>query len=113
MQPRSYFFNGYQSQSSIDTSTKTPIFFMASSSNQMLNLFDSHHETSVSEKLTLDNYMLWKAQVLSTVHGARVLGILDGLEAAPSKTIEIQKADKTKEIVEIRRMVNGWPRTNS
>jgi hypothetical protein len=60
---------------------------MASSSNTVPPLFGSHHGSSVSEKLTRENYMLWKAQVLPTARGAQLLGILDGSVAA--KTIEI------------------------
>ena len=53
----------------------------------------------VSEKLTRDNYILWKAQVLPPIRGAQLEGILDGTTQAPPKTIEIIKDDKTKEIV--------------
>ena len=51
-----------------------------------------------TEKLARGNYLLWKAQVLSALRGAQVTGLLDGSDAAPPKTVEIAKADKTTAI---------------
>ena len=51
----------------------------------------------ISEKLTRDNYVVWKAQVLPAVRGARLTGYLDGTTPEPSKTIKVQKADKSEE----------------
>jgi hypothetical protein len=48
----------------------------ASSSNALPTITGGH--VVVSEKLTRDNYMLWKAQVLPTVRGAQLMGYLDG-----------------------------------
>lgn len=41
-----------------------------------------------SEKLTRENYTLWKAQVLPAIRGARMIGLLDGTEAAPPEKLE-------------------------
>jgi hypothetical protein len=32
----------------------------------------------ISEKLTRENYLLWKAQVMPAIHGAKLVPILDG-----------------------------------
>ncbi|XP_072147998.1 uncharacterized protein [Setaria viridis] len=53
----------------------------------------------VTEKLTRDNYVLWKAQVLPPIRGAQLIGILEGSVKAPSEFLEIVKEDKSKEIV--------------
>jgi hypothetical protein len=55
---------------------------------------------SVSEKLSRENYILWKAQVLASVRGARHDGYLDGLTSAPSKTIQVQQLDNTMKMEE-------------
>ncbi|WVZ83847.1 hypothetical protein U9M48_030944 [Paspalum notatum var. saurae] len=49
----------------------------------------------VTEKLTRENFLLWKAQVLPAIKGARLMGILDGSVKAPPATIKITKDDKT------------------
>jgi len=46
-----------------------------------------------------ENYLLWKAQIIPAIRGAQLMGYLDGSKKAPAKTIEVEKADKTKEIV--------------
>jgi hypothetical protein len=53
----------------------------------------------VTEKLTRDNYILWRAQVLPPIRGAQLEGILDGSVPAPPKIMEVIKDDKTKETV--------------
>jgi hypothetical protein len=53
----------------------------------------------VAEKLTRENYFLWKAQVLPAIRGAQLMEYLDGYKKAPAETIEVEKADKTKETV--------------
>jgi hypothetical protein len=55
-------------------------------------------DQSVSEKLSQENYILWKAQVLATVWGACLYGYLNGTTDAPSKTIQVEQADKTIKI---------------
>jgi hypothetical protein len=55
---------------------------------------------SISEKLSSENYILWKAHVLAAVRGARLDGFLNGSAIAPSKTLEVRQAyntTKTKE----------------
>jgi len=52
----------------------------------------------VAEKLTRDSFVLWKAQFLPAIHGAQLMGILDGTTAAPPKVVEIDKNGK-KQIV--------------
>jgi hypothetical protein len=55
---------------------------------------------SISEKLSRENYILWKAQVLAVVRGARLDGFLDGSTSASSKTVEVRQTyntTKTKE----------------
>jgi hypothetical protein len=49
---------------------------------------------SISEKLSGENYILWKAQVLAVVRGVRLHGYLDGLITAPSKIVQVQQSDK-------------------
>ena len=55
---------------------------------------------AVSKKLTHDNYLLWKAQFLPAVRGAKLMRILDGSEPEPPVTLEVVKADGKTEIVE-------------
>lgn len=53
----------------------------------------------ISEKLTQNNFLVWRAQVLPTIRGSRLMGILDGLSIQPAATLRIEKADKaTKEV---------------
>ena len=54
----------------------------------------------VSEKLTRDNFLVWRAQVLPAVRAARLVGILDGSSAEPSPMIQVEKPDKSTEKVE-------------
>ncbi|WVZ72601.1 hypothetical protein U9M48_021034 [Paspalum notatum var. saurae] len=46
----------------------------------------------ISEKLTRENYLLWKAQVMPTIRGAQLVGILKGTLKAPAN-------DKTESTV--------------
>lgn len=50
---------------------------------------------SISEKLTRENYLLLKAQVVPVVRGAQLYGHLDGTNAAPAATIEVTKDGNT------------------
>ena len=54
----------------------------------------------VSEKLTRENFLLWKAQVMPAIRGAQLTGILNGTSRAPATKLEIEKPDKTKEIID-------------
>ena len=53
----------------------------------------------VAEKLTRDNFRLWKAQVLPAIRGAQLMSILEGKTLAPSPTMEVENAEKKKEVV--------------
>jgi hypothetical protein len=46
------------------------------------------------EKLSRDNHLFWKAQVLPALRGAQVMGLLDGSNPAPPKTIEAEDENK-------------------
>jgi hypothetical protein len=52
----------------------------------------------VAEKLSRYNYIIWKAQILVVVHGARLDGYLDGTIMTPSKTVQAEQVDKTTTI---------------
>ena len=56
---------------------------MAASSSSVSHTLNQQ----VSEKLTRENYVLWKAQVLPPIRGAMLAGYLDGPVQAPEKTI--------------------------
>ncbi|WVZ68483.1 hypothetical protein U9M48_017417 [Paspalum notatum var. saurae] len=52
----------------------------------------------VTEKLSRNNFPLWKAQVLAVLRGAQMAGFLDGTNKAPPMTIKAMINDKEKEI---------------
>ena len=52
-----------------------------------------------SEKLSRDNHLFWKTQVLPALRGAQVIALLDGTDLTPPKTIEIEDVDKKKIMV--------------
>ena len=52
--------------------------------------------TPVTEKLTRENYILWKAQVMPAIRGANLVAILDGTLQASEATVETIKDDKIK-----------------
>lgn len=54
----------------------------------------------VSEKLSRSNYMLWKAQILPAIRGAKLIGVLNGTTKAPPPTLEVTKDDKTTATIE-------------
>ena len=66
---------------------------MASSSN----LAPSPLGPPVAEKLTRDNFVLWKAQFLPAIRGAQLMGILDGSSPAPPKVLSVEKDGKAEE----------------
>jgi hypothetical protein len=53
----------------------------------------------ISEKLTWENYVLWKAQILPAIRGAQLEGILYGTTKAPTSTLVIKKDSKPDEEV--------------
>jgi len=64
---------------------------------------DGRHQSSpfghpVLDKLTRDNFVLWKTQFLPAVRGAKALGILDGTIPKPRQVLEAKVDGKKKEI---------------
>jgi hypothetical protein len=55
---------------------------------------------SVSEKLSRENFILWKAQVLAAIRGAHLYGYLDGMVKALTKEIHVQLQDNTSKTEE-------------
>jgi hypothetical protein len=53
----------------------------------------------VHEKLTLDNFLIWKAQVLPAVRSAQLMEFLEGTKVKPDEFITIDKPDKSMERV--------------
>jgi hypothetical protein len=53
----------------------------------------------VSKKLTRGNFIIWKAQVLTILHGTQLTEFLDGSNSAPAEKlmVKIQK-EKTEEV---------------
>ncbi|XP_071677219.1 uncharacterized protein [Lolium perenne] len=49
-----------------------------------------------TDKLTMANYLYWKAQVLPAARGAQAMGLLDGTDPAPEKTLEAEDSEKKK-----------------
>ena len=52
---------------------------------------------SVSKKLTRNNHILWRAQVLVVLRGAQLAGFLDGTTNAPAEKIHIAKKSGKEE----------------
>jgi hypothetical protein len=48
------------------------------------------------DKLSRDNHLFWKTQVLPALRGAQVMELFDGSDSAPPKTVETEDADKKK-----------------
>jgi hypothetical protein len=77
---------------------------MASLSNSPVAF---HVGPPITEKLTRDNFLLGKAQILPAIKGARLLGILDGSSKAPTPTVKVQKS------FPMRNTTHGWQEINS
>ena len=43
-----------------------------------------------AEKLSRENFLYWKMQVLPTLRGAQVMELLEGSDPAPAKTMEVE-----------------------
>jgi hypothetical protein len=52
-------------------------------------------------KLTRENFLYWQSQVLPTIRGARVMGLLEGTELVPPE--KIQGEDENKRPITLRR----------
>ncbi|XP_071685509.1 uncharacterized protein [Lolium perenne] len=49
-----------------------------------------------TEKLTQENYLFWMAQVLPALRGAMVMDLLDGSDACPPRTLEVEAENTTR-----------------
>ncbi|KAK1607720.1 hypothetical protein QYE76_031393 [Lolium multiflorum] len=49
-----------------------------------------------SQHLTRNNFLLWQALIVPAFRGANVMGLLDGSDGAPAKTIEVDDTDGKK-----------------
>ena len=58
-------------------------------------------------QLTRSDFLLWKALVMPAFRGANVMGLIDGTDRAPSKTVEGKDSEKEKTQVENRAFV-AW-----
>jgi hypothetical protein len=65
----------------------------------------------VSEKLSKQNYSLWKAQVCAAVRGARLQGFLTGDIKPPALEIIVTGADG-KEMKKPNPALEDWEATN-
>ena len=45
-------------------------------------------------KLTRENFLYWQAQVLPTLRGARVMGLLEGTDLAPPEKLQVEDENK-------------------
>lgn len=57
------------------------------------------HNQQISEKLTRENHILWKAQVLLPIRGAMLAGYLDGLLTPPAATITVTTDSGSQETI--------------
>jgi hypothetical protein len=69
---------------------------MASSSSTMMTINLMH----VSEKLVRENHTLWKAQILTVLHGSQLAGFLHGTNKAPALKLKIKSQKEGSEDVE-------------
>jgi hypothetical protein len=78
------------------------LFTMAvSSSSFHLPTVPENPLGSVAEKLTRENYTLWRAQVMPPIRGKRLIGILDGTVPQPEEwLVGTKKDDKGNEVEE-------------
>jgi hypothetical protein len=53
-----------------------------------------------TQLLTRSNYLLWQALIVPAFRGANVMGLLDGTDRAPPKTIDGEDSEKKKIQVE-------------
>ncbi|GKV30528.1 hypothetical protein SLEP1_g39331 [Rubroshorea leprosula] len=61
----------------------------------------------VTEKLTYDNFLLWKVQIVPIAKGYGVMDHLDGLKLAPSEFVELED-DKGKTNLEPNLEYEKW-----
>lgn len=53
---------------------------------------------SISEKLSKSNHAIWRAQILATVRGSRLIGQLNGETRAPAVEINGKVGDKKTKV---------------
>jgi hypothetical protein len=53
-----------------------------------------------TQLLTRSNFLLWQALIVPAFRGANVMGLLDGTDRAPVKTIDSENSEKEKIKVE-------------
>jgi len=58
---------------------------MASSPSNLITPINIH--SLVTIKLTKDNYLFWKTQIVPYLRGQRLFGFVDGIISSPSPTI--------------------------
>ncbi len=68
---------------------------MASSSSSGANRLSGQ---PVPEKLTRNNFLLWKTQILPAIRGARMEGYITGAKQAPAAEIDAKEGDKVVKV---------------
>ena len=64
--------------------------------------------SSVAEKLTQENFLLWEMAVLPVIRGAQIEGFITGEKKAPPQTISITKGDKGETVEEPNPAYATW-----
>jgi hypothetical protein len=75
--------------SSTSSSTTEP------SSTSVAPTFLPHIQHLITIKLNRDNYLLWKAQIVSYLRGQHLYGFIDGTKPAPPHSLAIQASGTT------------------
>ena len=73
------------------SSSSDSINTIATTNPSSHNLINLHHNTTI--KLTQDNYLLWKAQIVPYIKGLHLFGFLDGTKPAPPQSITSQSSN--------------------
>jgi hypothetical protein len=59
----------------------------------MVHIGGEYLDSSVSEKLSRENFLIWEAQILPAIRGAQLEGYLHGSTAEPAKEITTKGTD--------------------
>jgi hypothetical protein len=54
-----------------------------------------HIQHLITIKLTRDNYLLWKAQIIPYLRGQHLYGFIDGTKPAPASSLAVQDSGPT------------------